>query len=84
MRIVPHVTKKPYIISEAFGFGSAINAGGDYRWRNRGGRMGPDPPLLFLGGPGPPLFSSAFFLVGVSNTIAIGSIVEVNRLMKIL
>jgi len=33
-------------------------------------------------GPGPPLFNYEFCLVGLSNTISIGSIVEVNCLMK--
>jgi len=44
--------------------------------------MGLDPPLLFMEGPGPPLFNFEFCLIGLSNTIGIGSIVEVNRLMK--
>jgi len=33
-------------------------------------------------GLGLPLFSFAFCLLGLSNTIGVGSIVEVNRLMK--
>jgi len=32
------------------------------RWRNRGGRMGLGPPLLFLGGLSPPLLNVEFCL----------------------
>jgi len=28
----------------------------NHSWRNRGDHMGLGPPLLFLGGPGPPTF----------------------------
>jgi len=38
------------------------------------------PPLLFLGGPGPPLF--CLNIVSLSNTISIGSSDKVNRSMK--
>ena len=36
-----------------------------------GGRMGLGPPLLFLGGPGPPFFF--LNIVSLSKTISIGS-----------
>jgi len=44
--------------------------------------MGLGPPPLFLVGPGTPLFNFEFFMVGLNNTIGIGSTIEVNRLMK--
>jgi len=52
----------------------------DHRWRNRGSRMGLDPPLLFLGRPAPPFF--CLNIVSLSKTISIGSSDKVNRLMK--
>jgi len=41
--------------------------------------MGPGAPLFFWGGL-PPTFE--FCLINLSNTVSIGSIVKVNRLMK--
>jgi len=45
-----------------------------------GGCMGLGPPLLFLGGPGPPLF--CLNVVSLSNTISVGSSDKVNRSLK--
>ena len=59
-------------------FGPLLTA--THRWRNRGRRMGQGPPLLFLGGPGPPLFY--LDVVSLSNTISIGSSDKVNHSMK--
>jgi len=51
-----------------------------HRWRNREGRMGLGPPLLFLGGG---KLNFAFCANKfVSNTISIGSIVQLNCLIK--
>jgi len=44
--------------------------------------MGLGPPLISGGAFPPPLFNFEFCLFGLSNTIGIGSIVKVNRLMK--
>jgi len=44
--------------------------------------MGLGPPLFFLREPGPSLLNFEFCLNNLGNTVSIGSIVSVNRLMK--
>jgi len=55
------------------------------RYLNQGGRTGGPHGLgthFFLGGPGPPLSQFEFCQNKLNNTISIGSIAKVNRLMK--